>query len=255
MTQLPETFCWTKIGPEAGEGVATIRLRKEWERRLGDGRFFWGVGQSLGASPSLADAAGTGLRVLFSPMPSKAKAIDSAPEGVLLWNAWIDAMGHSHRLPAYCFITSRSHLPSGRAKEHHYALVCASDQELIEDANCFVTPGCLRNAGSNRVLGASQVTAVVRVAESSRGEAGLGRYPISFVAELRPPYVLRLSDPTTLNTTDLVEVRAVCASKDMDAWRALVLRLRARASHMSPPVQRGLDFTSIASDARSRVGN
>jgi len=244
MSHLPATFCWTKIGPEAGEDVATIRMRKEWERRLGEGRFFWGVGQSPGANAGLADTSDSALRILFSPMPSKPKAIDSAPEGVLLWNAWTDAAGNVHPLPDYCFITSRSRLPSGRAKERHYALVCTSSQELNEDAGCFVTPGCLRNVGSNSMLGASQVTAVVRVAQSTPGEAGMRRYPISFMAQLERPYVLHLADPTPLAAADLTEVRAVCASRDMEAWHALVLRLRARASRTSSALQRGLNLTS-----------
>jgi hypothetical protein len=36
------------MGSESGEKQAEIILRKEWERQLGGGYFFWGIGQSLG---------------------------------------------------------------------------------------------------------------------------------------------------------------------------------------------------------------
>ena len=39
-----------EMGTESGEELTTIILRKEWERRLGDGHFWWSVGQSLGAN-------------------------------------------------------------------------------------------------------------------------------------------------------------------------------------------------------------
>src|SRR4051812_33484702 len=113
---LPRLFCWTKVGAEAGEDVQTIVRRKEWERELGSGRFFWGIGQALGSSVYDAASLAGKLEVYFSPMRSKAKNIDSAPDGVVLWTAWIDLAGHCRPLPMECFVTSRSHLPSGRQK-------------------------------------------------------------------------------------------------------------------------------------------
>lgn len=242
---LPKTFCWTKIGPEAGEDVATIRQRKEWERQLGDGHFYWGVGQSLGNSPNYADVSHGGLRIVFSPMASKAKTIDSAPEGVLLWNAWIDDAGNPQPLPQHCFITSRSLLPSGRAKGRHYALVCASDRELSAETGWWISPAQLRNVGSNNSLGASQVTAIVRVTDSAPSDETASRYPVSFVADLKPPYVLRLGQPTLLNEQDLVQVRIACASGDVAVWRALVLDLRARVSTLPSSPQRTFEFDPI----------
>lgn len=245
MNTLPKTFCWTKIGPEAGEDVATIRLRKEWERQLGDGHFYWGVGQSLGDSPYYADVGHGRLRIVFSPMASKAKTIDSAPAGVLLWNAWIDDAGNPQPLPQHCFITSRSLLPSGRAKDRHYALVCASDRELSAETGCWISPAQLRNVGSDTSLGASQVTAIVRVADSTPSGETASRYPVSFVADLKPPYVLRLGQPTLLSEQDLVEVRIACASGDVAVWHALVLHLRARARTLPSSPQRTFEFNPI----------
>jgi hypothetical protein len=246
MNTLPSTFCWTKVGQEAGEDVAAIRRRKEWERQLGHGRFFWGIGQSLGDNALLTSAMGTPLPVLFSPMPSKAKSIDTAPSGVVLWNSWVDTDGCPYPLPDYCLITSRSHLPSGRAKARHYALVCMSDHELDERLDCWISPQHLRNAGTNSTLGASQVTAVVRLAESSAIGGGTRRYPVIFVADLRPPYFVRLAEPTPLAESDIAQIKDVCAAGDVESWRMLVCDLRSRVQPGPGPAQQALGFGSAA---------
>jgi 4-aminobutyrate aminotransferase-like enzyme len=51
---VPDIFCWTKMGTEAGQTLGTILRRKELERQAGSGIFAWGIGNSLGASPALA---------------------------------------------------------------------------------------------------------------------------------------------------------------------------------------------------------
>ncbi len=242
MSTLPSTFCWTKVGQEAGEDVAAIRRRKEWERQLGQGRFFWGIGQSLGDNALFTSALGTPLPVLFSPMPSKAKSIDSAPSGVVLWNSWVDAEGSAYPLPDYCLITSRSHLPSGRTKARHYALVCMSDRQLDERLDCWISPQHLRNAATNNSLGASQVTAVVRVADSSVTGENTRRYPVIFSADLRPPYFVRLAEPTLLADSDTAQIKDVCASGDFESWRALVSDLRSRSRTEPQPAQQELRF-------------
>ena len=114
--ELPPAFCWTKMGTESGEELLAIIRRKEWERQLGGGYFFWGVGQSLGENAKVAARDTTSLRAFFSPMPSKPKVIDVAPSRVVLWNAWVDAQGQIRQLPTYCFVTSRASLPSGKKK-------------------------------------------------------------------------------------------------------------------------------------------
>ncbi len=143
--QLPHVFCWTKMGTEAGEDLSHIILRKEWERRLGDGRFLWGIGQSLGANADAAAAGGKPLAAVFSPMPSKPKDIDVAPADVVLWNSWVDSAGETRPLPRHAFVTSRATLPSGRRKESHYALVCRSAVTLEVTSSLSVSPLTLRS--------------------------------------------------------------------------------------------------------------
>lgn len=230
LNQLPPTFCWTKMGTESGEDLSHIILRKEWERRFGKGRFLWGIGQSLGANADAAVMGGNPLAAVFSPMPSKPKAIDVVPGDVVLWNSWLDARGLLQPLPQHAFVTSRATLPSGRRKECHYALVCRSPVELKASSALRVSPLALRNFGTGKALGASQVTAVV--AHTPEGvEQNTKSYPVSFVVELDSPFFVRLANPTILKQRDLDQIAELVRAGDMDGWASLVsgLRLQAQA--------------------------
>ncbi len=224
--QLPPTFCWTKMGTESGEDLSHIIRRKEWERRLGGGRFLWGIGQSFGTNADIAAAGGNPLAAVFSPMLSKPKDIDMAPADVVLWNSWVDAGGQARPLPRHSFVTSRAMLPSGRRKETHYALVCTSSAELGTASALRVSPHALRNLGTGKALGASQVTAVV--AHSPREcAAGTRSYPVSFVVQLDAPFFVRLADPMLLQRRDLERAADIVQAGDMEAWASLVPSLRS----------------------------
>ncbi|WP_235083059.1 hypothetical protein ACF3DV_32930 (plasmid) [Chlorogloeopsis fritschii PCC 9212] len=229
INKLPPTFCWTKMGTEAGEELTAIIRRKEWERQLGSGYFLWGVGQSLGENARVAARDTASLRAIFSPMPSKPKPIDVSPTEVVLWNAWVDVQGQTRQLPIHCFITSRASLPSGRKKQSHYALVCFSDRELnAPQENICIFPSQLRNMTTNKPLGASQVTAVVRVDRAADELCDIKGYSISFTTELRSPYCVQLAEPVLLNTHELLEIKAISDSGNIESWSALVRRLRSR---------------------------
>jgi len=234
MNKLPPMFCWTKMGTEAGEELATIIRRKEWERQLGDGIFFWGVGQSLGENARLAARDIMSLRAFFSPMFSKPKAIDVSPTEVVLWNAWVDGQGQTRQLPIHCFVTSRAFLPSGRKKESHYALVCFSERELsVREEDTYIFPSHLRNIITNKPLGASQVTSVVRVETWTDKVCDAKGYSISFTTELRQPYCVKLVHPVLLDVNELIEIKTISNSGNIKSWGALVKRLRSRiVSHI-----------------------
>lgn len=223
--QLPPTFCWTKMGTESGEDLSHIILRKEWERRLGGGRFLWGIGQSLGTNADAAAAGGNPLAAVFSPMPSKPKDIDVAPADVVLWNSWVDAGGQTRPLPRHSFVTSRATLPSGRRKESHYALVCSSSTELGTTSALRVSPLSLRNIGTGKALGASQVTAIV-AHSVQKCAPDLKSYPVSFVVQLEAPFFVRLANPTVLRRQDLEQTVDIVRAGDMKAWASLVSGLR-----------------------------
>lgn len=224
--QLPPAFCWTKMGTESGEDLSHIILRKEWERRLGGGRFLWGIGQSLGTNADAAATGGNPLTAVFSPMPSKPKAIDVAPADVVLWNSWIDAAGQTRPLPRHSFVTSRAELPSGRRKECHYALVCRSSSELGTTSALRVSPLSLRNLSTGKALGASQVTAVVAHSAQEYVQDAKS-YPVSFIVDLEAPFFLRLASPTLLRRRDLERAAEIVRAGDMDDWASLVSGLRS----------------------------
>jgi len=243
MKKIPSTFCWTKMGTEAGEELAVIIRRKEWERQLGGGYFFWGIGQSLGENAKVVAPEIASLHVIFSPMLSKPKLIDVVPSDVVIWNAWVDAQGIVRRLPIHCFITSRASLPSGRKKESHYALVCFSDQQLDAQSNkIFIFPSHLRNVTTNKPLGGSQVTAVVHATNLKDKTSGTKSYSVSFTAELRSPYCVQLAQPLLLNADELIEIKAITNSGDIGSWNILVKCIRSRMIERIDWVQCTLDL-------------
>jgi hypothetical protein len=223
--------------------LAAIIRRKEWERQLGSGFFFWGTGQSLGEKARVAVREMGSLHAFFSPMISKPKSIDVTPTAVFLWNAWVDAQGTMRKLPSHCFVTSRAVSSAGRKKESHYALVCFSDKELdAQQENICISPSHLRNITTNKPLGASQVTAVVRVSSRMDETCNAKSYSVSFTTELRTPYCVQLAQPMLLDHCELAEVKAVSDLGDIELWITLVKHLRSRVVDPIDWVQCTLGF-------------
>lgn len=229
LKHLPPTFCWTKIGTESGEELPTVVLRKEWERRLGGGRFLWGIGQSLGSSAQIAAHRMGSLIALFSPVSSKPKTFDRKREDALLWNAWIDANGQVRQLPPHTFIASRATLPSGRRRESHYALVCSSPTELSMGTRLRVYPDHLRSVSTGKPLGAAQGAAVVDCIGRAGEQAGKS-YPLALSVELEAPYFVRLTQPSVLKAADLAEISKASREGDFATFAEWVRCLRSRPS-------------------------
>lgn len=192
MPRLPEHFCWTRFGTEAGQLVAQILDRKEKERQASQGIFLWGIGNAVGAGITELVRCCSEPEVLFSPIKSAPRAVDVTPESVVAWTAGETLDGDVYSLPDSSLVTSR--LPPGSVRPSHYALVCFSGQpiELSVDVPVLAFDG-LRNLLSGRRLGASQVTAVVtRETASPQTEA---KYAVAFRAHLVYPYFIRLRGP------------------------------------------------------------
>jgi hypothetical protein len=224
--ELPAKFCWSKMGTESGEERTTIILRKEWERSLGNGHFYWGIGQSVGESAAHAAQDGSLLPVFFSPMPSRPQRHDVAPRGVYLWHCFIDASGSTLRLPPHVFVTSAAFTRADAGKLRQYALVCTSTRKLDRMKSPMVVPfDALRNIRKDTRLGDSQVTAVVSYKAGEENTEGR-RYPVSFAAHLKAPYCVRLADPTLLTDAEVAQTRTVVRTGDIEAWARLVERLR-----------------------------
>ena len=243
MEKIPSTFCWSKMGVESGERLAAIICRKEWERRLGNGYFFWGIGQSLGKKINFVTSETSILKAIFSPMLSKARSIDSSPGSVVFWNAWVDSTGRTRPLPVHSFITSRAFLPSGKRKRSHFALVCFSDQELNKQNHTLsVSSNYLRNVKTNKPLGSSQVTAIVNTIAQEEEFTRSKRYTVSFTAELRQPCCIQLAQPIFLDADDLNEIQSITDSGDIELWSALVRSRRSRQVEEDDWIQGTLDF-------------
>jgi hypothetical protein len=211
---------------EAGQSLEVIVSRKELERAAGLGRFFWGVGTSLG--PRLFELLRDVPRpmVLFSVMRAKPKRQDVRPDTVVLWTSYNDALGRRRRLPEHALVLSRGSTARG-PKERHYALVCHSRSPLDLTEVAQIRLGHFRNWGSTSSrIGSSQVTAIVEH-RAARDPGPL--YGVELVAELADPYFVRLDDPVVVPTTER-KLLEEGAWKDPDpaGWTNLVRYVRRR---------------------------
>jgi hypothetical protein len=243
LKHLPPTFCWSRSGSETGEDLATLILRKEWERRLGGGRFLWGISQSLGNSAQVAALRTGSLLALFSPLAGRARHAPRKREDALVWNAWVDASGQVRQLPMHVFVASRTTWPSGRARDHHYALVCASPTELSIGSSLNICPERLRSVSTGKPPCVSQATVVVDRVERTGEPAPAGKqagkhYPIALAVELEAPYFVRLTQPTLVKARDLASIHEAVRNGDFEAYADLTKRMRSQ-----PATQQARGFT------------
>lgn len=190
MAAIPELFCWTRFGPEAGETLEEILRRKELERQCNDGIFLWGIGNSVGAAvQELVNRCGD-PQVLFSPIRGAPRAVDMGPNAVV-WTTASAIDGTPYAIPRYSRVTSRE--PNCH-RQTHFALVCKSDAPLSLDpgAATLVFDG-LRNLVSGRPIGSSQVTAVVarQAPALTRGR----EYRVALRTRLVYPHFVFLRNP------------------------------------------------------------
>lgn len=194
--EIPEMFCWTKYGTEAGEAIGAILARKEAERQANGGVFLWGIGNAVGPSIESLLQQTAQPQVVFTPMLSKAAARDVSPPSVAVWRSGIGLDGVHYEVPAHSRVTSRVS-PAGRA---HYALVCQSNAPLIasvRDGASFASTH-VQNLRSGSRVGASQVTSVVRRIACAVGLLQ-SSYKVSFSADLVAPYLVRLTEYTLVD--------------------------------------------------------
>jgi hypothetical protein len=193
---LPECFCWSRFGTEAGQLAGQILERKEQERVANGGIFFWGIGNAIGPSMKELLRRTEDPEVLFSSIKSPPRAEDKRPLAVVAWTRAETLAGETFALPVWSLVTSK-HDPL-TPRETHYALVCLSESPvaLSRSGEQIVFSG-LRNLLTGRPVAASQVTAVVehKVTHSSAARA----YDVAMRAKLVWPYLLRLRNPVLLS--------------------------------------------------------
>jgi hypothetical protein len=189
LLELPEIFCWTRFGTEAGETIERILLRKEQERVANGGLFLWGIGNAVGPSISELTRHAACPHVIFSPVKTAPRLKDIAPPAVVMWTEAEGLDGGDFILPSNSIVTSRYDPEAPRP--HHYALVCYSSRPLIPLKHEYkIGFNQLRNLRTGRPIGASQVTAVVRCTGIATEEPFM--YEIAILAELVHPYFVRL---------------------------------------------------------------
>lgn len=187
---LPNEFCWTKYGTEAGETTTSILARKEAERCADDGVFLWGIGSSIRPSLSLLLDQTPEPEVVFTPMLSSPAVCDVEPSAVGVWRSAVDLFGNEYALPTHSAVTSGSR--TGEPPRRHFALVCHREVPLVADGSDWLDDSGLRNIRTGSQVGSSQVTAVVK--RVGPGSAEEGRYRVAFRASLVAPHMVVLSN-------------------------------------------------------------
>lgn len=218
---------------EAGQPLDLIIRRKELEREIGGGVFYWGIGNSLGNSMDQLLRHVSQPEVLFSIMRSRPKHQDVAPASVLLWTQYFDANGLVRELPLSALVLSRGDTLTG-VKKRCYALVCHSDASLTPSPLATLDLSHFRNlGGSQGPIGFSQVT--TNVEHTSKKQAGI-RYAVSLRSFLIPPYFIRLTGSIVLLSKDREAIKATVASKPTsDEWRVFISALRNRQEYVIDP--------------------
>ncbi len=227
---LPTSFCWTRFGTEAGQTISTIFSRKELEREANGGLFLWGIGNAVGSSLRSLIRETLQPVVAFSPIRSRAKAIDIQPRRVFTWTQAIGLDGVSWPLPSGTLVMSRGDATQMGQKVRHYALVCRNPAPLALAAPVTtVRFEELRNLVSGRPLGASQVTAVVTTSQQ-REESSATLYDVVLVTELAYPYFVELTDPVLVEQSEVQQSFADDELRRMTAteWLDLCTKLRSR---------------------------
>jgi hypothetical protein len=204
---LPERFCWTRFGTEAGQTVEAILDRKEKERSANGGTFLWGIGNSVGSAIKELLRWCNQPQVVFSPILGAARPMDIRPDTVVAWTSGETVDGEPYELPPHSLVLSgRSGRPNVRP---HYALVCYSGSPLaFESSGASLLFDSLRNLISGNPVGWSQVTAVV---SRDFNVAGDGKdYPVAFRALLAEPYFIRLRNPVVHEQSGSRTARTLC---------------------------------------------
>ncbi len=224
--QTDEYVCWSRMQAEAGQALEAIVERKERERQAGAGSFLWGVGNAPAHVTNVLARAGIPVRVVFSIMKSRPKAMDVAPSRTVVWRRYIDAHGIERPLPPHALVTSRGDSASG-AKRAHHALMCRSDEPLAIKRGEAFDPAAFRNAGGiGAPVGFSQVTALLRRIEFNHHDSD---YEANLTAWLADSYWIRLTDPDELDG-DRLRVLADISRQPIEEWCGVVSRIRGAPS-------------------------
>jgi len=114
---------WSLMGPDAGQPLCKIIIRKNAEWKTG-GEVWWGGGTPLGARvESEAISNGGTLPAVFSPLRNQNQALDS---NTYVWNRWESILtGVQGDIPPHVLVLG------GNPDRPYYAQVFRCDTELV----------------------------------------------------------------------------------------------------------------------------
>jgi hypothetical protein len=210
-------FVWSLMGPDAGQTLNEIIIRKEAERRIG-GEFWWGGGTPLGASvESEAISNGGTLPALFSALGNQKQAPN---QNTYVWNGYhnIDKR-RSGSIPKHVLVLGGTFDPRRQRIRPYYALVCRCDTALALGDHGPFDPAQCRTLANGIPPGVSQRAALL----TGQLKHPHGPRRIAFYAHLVAPWFVRLTRPRLLTAADLARVRQY---KPGDDWLGLVKSLR-----------------------------
>ena len=228
-SKLTRVLCWTRMQAESGQEISSIIARKELERRVGGGLFFWGIGNAPSRSIGSLVSSGNNTDVVFSLMKGRPKVRDVSPSGVLVWRTYFDAHGAEHPVPSHALVTSRMESGS-EMKKNHYALICRSKEELRLDDYGPFDPSAYRNVGdTGGRVSHSQVTALVVRTHTESNESD---YRINLRARLAGSYWVKLGRPCALGQAARAALALASArAKELDGndWIEMVSNITSTA--------------------------
>jgi hypothetical protein len=220
------SFVWSEIGFDAGETPEHVVVRKEAERLVGSGEFWWGaLAAPLGISVErMAERNGGSLPALFSK--SRSSKVEQRQE-VRIWDTWrslLHPQKHG-RIPDHVVVTS-GHDP-GRW-QMRYALNCHSGTKLTLGAIGFCNLAecySLRTAGRVNALRGAQALRKAEPLISRHGRASESVYSIAFEATVVGHSYVMLENFRVLTQAEL---QSLLQFKAGDDWLSLAKTLRRR---------------------------
>ena len=222
-------FVCSVVGGDAGEDLQHIVVRKEAERRAGNGEFWWGLSASLGPRVEAKAQQNQGtLPALFS----KSKAANPISNSVRVWNNWRGVLSpkiHHGRIPNHVIVTS-GYDPNSKTNrsDNHYALVCHSNGQLALGSHGFCDlTHCQTIPNRKRIkylVGARLLEKTQTPLISTHGIASPGCRSIAFEANLIGHCYVKLEAPRVLTQVELDRLRQYRAGDD---WCALANSLRS----------------------------
>jgi len=215
--QLPETFLWTRIGPEGGFSLPQIIYWKEIQRAVGNGTFWWGIGTAP-AKEKVRVAIGEKCPTVLFSVQKTQKHRGRGSRSRILWTKYVDENGRERGLEENVYITSES--LTGRS---HHAIKAQSLKPLETKKGIGFDLGLFQHYHGKKRIGQA-VTSVLQ--RDLNGVVSGEIYDEGFQATLLGIY--ELTGPKKLNEGTFRELdELVCRRPAVSEFVRVMQRVRA----------------------------